>query len=637
MRAEAALGVRLAWGTPGQRARSLMVALAAAAGSLLLLCLVAVASAERVSSLSGYSDAELQRLTAVVVVVVGLPILVLAATVARLSAALRDRRLANLRLLGLSPLRTRLVAAAEAAGSSLVGAAAGVLAFVVVRQLLGGAQVAGRPWTVGELSPGVPTYLMATLGLPLVVMGVSSLPQRLDMRRTLERAHRADLRRPSLARAVPLALGLGLGLVTWDIGRGPDRTVSESDVVLLFAGIGLTGLGMVLVVPVFVRLLADVLHRASRGPVTLIAARRLQAQPAGVTRLVSALMIGLFLVTGARGVLVAFESTPQYEDAAANVEVEQRASFTSAARTADADVATARGVQGVRDVITFAVLTGNPGNHVRRNPSWPTTALVGTCDDLARLAPGVTSCRDGRPMTLTPWWVDEAPESITWGVERRRDDRAATLTLPAPTTVMRGDDDNPERQQLVRPVYADVFLPVDTPGLRPLLASAKRESVVIAGPGRDLHEVLQDAGLQSTTAVDLPTYDFVASVRTLVWTVAAVILGLGLLTFAVAAVDRAIARRRELVSLQLVGTPPGLLRRAQWLEAALPTATGATFAIAAGLYAGASYLRLDGQVSPPWRQSVGLTVVALVASALVATITVVASATRIDPDHLRSE
>lgn len=83
------------------------------------------------------------------------------------------------------------------------------------------------------------------------------------------------------------------------------------DVALAFAGIGLTGIGVVIVVPVFVRLLADLLHRFSPGPATLIAARRLQAQPAGVARVIAALMIGLFLVMGARCVVVAFGRTPQ--------------------------------------------------------------------------------------------------------------------------------------------------------------------------------------------------------------------------------------------------------------------------------------------------------------------------------------
>lgn len=637
MRTALALGVRLAWCSPAQRSRSALVAAAAALGSTLLLCAVAIAGAERAASLSGYDVAELRRLSAVVVLVVALPVLALAATVARLSASLRDRRLANLRLLGLSPVRTRLVAAAEAASSSLVGAATGVLAFVALRLLLGETQVADRPWTFGELRPGATAYVVAALGLPVVVMGIASLPQRLNVRRTLERAHRADLRRPSPWRALPLAAGLGLGLMTWDIGRGPDHTVSHVDVTLLFVGVGLTGLGMVLVVPVFVRLLADLLHGVSSGPVTLIAARRLQAQPAAVTRLVSALMIGLFLVTGARGVVVAFESTPQYEDAAANVEVEQRAVILSGIRRLDADVAAARRIEGVRDVVTFPVLHGNPGERLRRNPQWPTRALVGSCDDLARLAPAVTSCRDGEPMMLTPWWSDEVPAAITLSPGKPQDARAPSLTVPTPRAVMQGDDGNAERQQLIRPMYADIFLPLDTPGLQPLLRSASRESVVLADPGRHLEDALHSEGLQPLSATDLAGYDFVASLRTLVWTVAGVILALGLLTFAIAAIDRAVARRREMVSLQLLGTPPGVLHRAQWVEAALPTAIGTVFAIAAGFYAGASYLRLDGQVSPPLRQSLGLALAALAASALVAGLTVVAGATRITPDRLRAE
>jgi hypothetical protein len=56
-----------------------------------------------------YGDQELGVLTGGVLLAVGVPVVVLVSTAARLSASVRDRRLASLRLIGLPPASTRLV------------------------------------------------------------------------------------------------------------------------------------------------------------------------------------------------------------------------------------------------------------------------------------------------------------------------------------------------------------------------------------------------------------------------------------------------------------------------------------------------------------------------------------------------
>jgi len=74
---------------------------------------------------------------------------------------------------------------------------------------------------------------------------------------------------------------------------------------IFFAGVALLRIGVVLLVPTFVRLVADLLLTATARPTLVIAGRRLQAQPAAVNRVISGLLIGPFLVTGARGVVAA--------------------------------------------------------------------------------------------------------------------------------------------------------------------------------------------------------------------------------------------------------------------------------------------------------------------------------------------
>ena len=138
-----------------------------------------------------------------------------------------------------------------------------------------------------------------------------------------------------------------------------------------------------------------------------------------------------------------------------------------------------------------------------------------------------------------------------------------------------------------------VVLPPDAAGLAGLLPGTERLVVAHAGPGRFLYDRVEGAGFGINTSVDLENYDFVQGMLTLVWTLAAVIIAIGLLTFTIAGIDRALSRRRELTALRLIGTPGRLLRTAQWWEAALPTVFGSLLAIAAGGYAGATYLQLD--------------------------------------------
>ena len=185
-----------------------------------------------------------------------------------------------------------------------------------------------------------------------------------------------------------------------------------------------------------------------------------------------------------------------------------------------------------------------------------------------------------------------------------------------------------------------MLLPPDLPGLAPVLEDAAWHAGVRAGPGRELVDQLDAAGFTGLTWPDLATYDFVAGLRTIVWTLAAVILGIGLLTFAIAAIDRALARRREVVALQVIGSSPGILRRAQWLEAALPTLLGCLLAIACGLLAGATYLDLVGDETPapvPVRQTATLAGIAVACSLAIAGLTVVATNSRIAPDQIRAE
>ncbi|WP_392425343.1 FtsX-like permease family protein [Barrientosiimonas humi] len=627
MKPAARLGLRLAWGSPGQRGRSVLVAIACALSAFVLLAVTASVRAETQSFVGQYAAAELQRLNLAVLATVALPTLALAASVGRLSATVRDRRLAGLRLLGVSPAETRLTAAVEAVVAALVGAVVGAVAFVALRPVLAGVRLVTAERTAAQLDPGWLGWLLALVGVPLAVVAVAVIPVRTDISSAVATANRADARRPSLWRAAPLALGLALCAVVRI--QKPDNLGGAWGTVVL-AGVTLVGLGIVLIVPVFVRLTADLLLRVATRPSLLVAARRLQAQPAGVTRTVAALMIGVFVVVGARGVLVAFETTPQYLEAKRSLESEQRLWTTASVAETPRAIEEGRALPGARSVTALPVVQlAEPGVDPNGSPpgGYIGNALVATCADLRRVAPQLRGCVDGRPTNL--WPVGDRDLVARATVQSR----SVGAEVPVVGTPVQARGEDPLGQNFA------MVIPPSAPGIAALLPRTDRDVRVVAGPGRDLIEgPSPDANHAFLSSADLGSYDFVESLRRALWTVAGTILALGLLGLAITLIDRALVRRRELTSLRLVGTSPGTLRGAQWWEAALPIVAGGVLSVLAGALAGSAYLTPAApEIGYPWGAVTGLLAAIAAGAVVVAALTAVATTTRIRPEEIRVE
>ncbi|MGN6131682.1 MAG: ABC transporter permease [Nocardioidaceae bacterium] len=399
---------------------------------------------------------------------------------------------------------------------------------------------------------------------------------------------------------------------------------------------------MVAATPVFVRLLADLTLRVTRRPTLAIAARRLQAQPAAVNRVVSGLLLGLFVVVGARSVVVAFESTPQYREAAYQIEQGQSVAGVVMVSRARALVQRMEHTRHVRRVLSLPTLA---------SPCTPSgsqrgclRAVVATCAQLRELYPGLRGCVPGKPLMLETAGGFRSSTAHLLPLHPTRQSApvkyAPTVRIPQ-ATFLPGDSWRAldgDLQWRLWDLGAQVVLPPNTPGLAAVVAQTDRTVMVLGDPGRGLADELAAAGVNQFTTPDFANYDFVAQLRALVWAIAAIVLSIGLLAFAVAAVDRAVTRRREVTALQLVGVPRTMLRRTQWVEAAAPLALGSTLAIALGLLAGATYLSLDGSHLPsPWAQSLVLALIAALGSLLVGALTVVASSPRISPDLIRHE
>jgi hypothetical protein len=215
---------------------------------------------------------------------------------------------------------------------------------------------------------------------------------------------------------------------------------------------------------------------------------------------------------------------------------------------------------------------------------------------------------------------------------------STTIPLPGPTVLSTRSS---KVEGSLADLPFDVLIPPTAPGVDTVAAATDQFILISADPGPSaVNTILAsgDYGAFAFTGPDFDDYNFVATLRTVIWTLAAVILSVGLLTFAVAAIDRALARRREIAGLLLLGIPPRTLRRAQLVEAVVPIAGGSLLAIAAGLFAGSSYLGLlgDGRYTP-WTPTLVLAACSLAASGAIAALTVLGSSGRLDANRIRIE
>ncbi|NJD66830.1 MAG: FtsX-like permease family protein [Chloroflexi bacterium] len=600
-----------------------MVALAGAAGTLTILSVLAVAAADRELNPGRYGDGGMDRMVTAIVAIIALQVAGLAAVTGRLSAVMRARRLSNLRLLGLSAGRTRLVAATEVAVAAAAGSIVAVAVFPAMRPVLARLRVGEQAWPASALDPGVLALVAVPALVTAATVALAVLPEQLGSRQALSQSRQSEAPAPAWWRVIPLLLGVGVCLYVQIARRGDEGAAN-----IMLAGLLLLGAGMVLVVPLFVQFVAAFMLRAGRQVPLLLAGRRLQAQPAAVNRVITGLLLGLFLVVGARAVVVAFENTPQYRAAARQLTEEQRVGTTLPAAEVDEVAARTLAVPGVRQVITYPILTTacddffDP-HHCRE------IAIVATCAQLAAIDPAVEGCRDGEVMAVGSLPFKAATLAITWMPQRNfAPDPAYSITVSAPQDTFTAST-----------IYG-VVIPPSLPQVAEIASIADNGIVVIGDPGRDLEQRLRDAGVlpNAHSHWDMADYDFVATLRSTVYTVAAVVMGLGLLAFAIAAIDRAIARRRELTSLRLAGIPAHTLRRSQWVEALVPIAGGAVLAIALGHFAGATYLAFgDTDLAAPWEPTLILAAAAAFGGVLIAALTVVATTQPITSETIRFE
>ncbi|MCB2177176.1 MAG: hypothetical protein KQH57_15305 [Actinomycetales bacterium] len=502
------------------------------------------------------------------------PVLALVLTVGRLSSQLRDRRLASLRLLGVSRRHAGVVAVVENAIPAVAGATLGAAGYLAARTALTVllADQLQAPITLPAPRVAAVAAVVVAASVALALASLHRLARPRD-------AHApAAPRRPSLWRLAPLfpsavALAVLLALPTRE---HPDLITP----LFLIATVG-GALGIALIAPLASHAAAAGLVR--NGRVTaLLAGRGIQTGSSSIGRRVVALGLAVYVVVGGAGMLGVYQNTLYLKAAIHQFEVgPQKILVTSA--TWDDPLPTALladlvDVPGVRAVV--------PGYDIGQTGCGPgsTSCLkvfVGTCEGLAALVTS-SGCTDGEPA-----WIDSdladyedtlVPATRTGTVD------VAGPTGPTHTVQLSGtitQDVPATTATWVWPGQVNVFLPAslaDRWGMAPTTAT------VVADTGAQVRrDVAALAGRYGAFAdsLDLTDYRQVLTTRTAASAVMAIGLGVALLGYGLATVDRARETRRSRARLVAVGVPARLLRRVGAIQSAVPLAT--TVVLAAGL------------------------------------------------------
>lgn len=225
------------------------------------------------------------------------PVAVFVATATRLSAARREQRLAALRLAGAAPRQVMVFAAVEALAATVPGTIGGLALFLVARPLIATVPLDQAGWFPDAI---VPPFSQAALLLVVVqVVGVIAAivalrqvaASPLGVRR---RERRGPLRR---LRLVPLAGSL-VAFTATVVVLAAERTGIPPPLLWLLGGafFGII-VGIAIAGPWVTATVGRLLAMIARGPVALLAGRRLADDPRGSFGAISGVVMAVFIGT----------------------------------------------------------------------------------------------------------------------------------------------------------------------------------------------------------------------------------------------------------------------------------------------------------------------------------------------------
>ncbi|MUL41709.1 FtsX-like permease family protein [Streptomonospora sp. PA3] len=563
-------------------------------------------------------------------VVALLPLGVFVAAALRFGADQRDRRLAALRLLGADRWTAGRIACGETLVGALAGLAAGVGLFLPLREAVpplrpGGidvftADVVPHPVLAGIVSVGV-------VALAVGVTVVSTARAAADPLGVTRRASRP--RRRLWWRAAVAAAGAALLL---PMVTGPGGFESESASLLAVAGVALLLLGAGALTP---WLFQVAVSRARRGGAAwLLAVRRLRADGAAETRVVSGVVVAVAGVIALQSLFTGVaersaelnllgQGTPQFG---------ARIPGTDPAEVEATDERL-RSLPQTRDVRTVV-------EYPRvQAPSGTLPMRVGGCDALRRYA-DIGACSDGDAFVVET----SAPDARPARGDRLRIPGAgetASWTLPAstrPVPLSDAAEGDPQRSAASVLATPGAIAAAGLPG-----SPAKAFFDIAPATPRAVEEV-RTAVREINPLADTVTngapgaqrvLDALRALLTAAVTASLAVIGLGLL---ISTVEQLRESRQALAVLAATGVRRRTLALSVLYQSAIPLAVGLSVAAATGTLLGRLLMRMLGLHADFDASAIAATVGAAAAVVLAVTVLSLPALVRLmRPDNLREE
>ena len=567
----------------------------------------------------------IRLVVAVVVLFVLAPLVVLIATASRLSARTTERRLAALRVLGLSAKKTRRVLAAETSVVATVGALGGTAVWAIARPFSQPVGLGSLNWWADDIS--VPPLIVALV--TVVVVALTAVIALVGANPTVESPGqgRANQAAPTTKRWRPIVLASGIVLLLASYAFTTPLTDNIWFAVFA-AGNLLTALGLAFSVPTFARLAAAILDRLRTSTSATLASRRLRYEPTAVGRVIAAMLIVVFAGGFAQALLAAFDHG-YAGDGETNEQAADAPIVLSLNRVVDPDIAALDAVDGTAAVVESIRSTDQNAD---------ASILLADCDTMVLLSPATdpTTCDHevAQPL-ISSSWPEVVPHQSVLANALAEIGYTGSIGEPLPSEIFTGvarDASTIDGDVRLAPELA-------TDRSRP---SVSNVSIVVDSNFEPTQVAARIAGLEPTGALggldDIGRVRFADSYRTLVNAAMIFTLVISLGSAALAATDRAIERRRTAAHLAALGVPARIQRRAEVLTTMTPLALGLVVAVVGAGISGSAYLEWG---EPGLRLPLAISAIILLTgigcAAAAAAIAAAATGTRPTPDRLRTE
>ncbi|MGW5775616.1 FtsX-like permease family protein [Streptomyces sp. NPDC003863] len=560
--------------------------------------------------------------------IVLLPLVIFLSVCARLSGESRGRRLAALRLLGLSVKDTLRVNAGESVVAAFAGAVVGLIGYLGVNEVMARIGLPGLRWYPSDGRPEGVTISVCLLGCPVLAWVVSQFSARRAAQSPISVRRTGESKPPKKYGTLLLIPGLGIiggYCVLSAMGRDPSGGSGNS--VLVPGAVLMTGAGLVFGLPPITSWLSQRLAAVSKSLPLSLAMRRTEVDPGSALRVVTGLVLLMFGASLTQGVLIELDqvsrrTTPvqEYSLSMSELNRQQRTQMSALSGVQAYGLATQSWVATLEE--DFPRIQ----------------AVVATCAQLAAFTETTNGCVDNKVLRISdptyPPDGDAYPGSSYPFL--LSNGRRLHVSVPQEAVTVQAYDPS----EFAGP---SLLIP---PSLLPRGAQLADAHFVLVSPSdpTTVRAVLDGIGAIVPT-VDVEPVGIVIDslaqltvIRSLL--VVGMVLGLviGVAAFVVSVADRAMERRGQVTALALLGARAGTLRVVQVVQVLLPLAVGLGAAIVTGWLAESSYLITGGgAVHWDWDGLPLLFASALgvMLAAAVASLPMVRR--HIDPEHIRRD